>query len=140
MIYDGHAYCIPDLKGDGGFETREEFQRLLQYCMGHHFAPALRAKDRALGDSSALVDLSKPFTLDAVKDANFHAAGHGRFEWEMDGDVYFKQVMPPLITNMLYTADMLVAEMDYAGVDWALLHRCPYLGISNDYIADCCKQ
>ena len=140
MIYDSHAYCIPDQKGDGGFETRGEFQRLLQYCMAHHFAPALRAKDRALGDSSALVDLSKPFSLNAVKEANFHAAGHGRFEWEMDGDVYFKQVMPPLITDMLYNADMLVAEMDYAQVDWSLLHRCPYLGISNDYIADCCRQ
>ena len=47
MIYDGHAYCIPDLRGDGGFESREEFQRLLQFITAHHFQPAWRVRDRA---------------------------------------------------------------------------------------------
>ena len=41
---------------------------------------------------------------------------------------------------MSYDADRTVAEMDYAGVDWALLHRTPYLGIDNDFFADCCRQ
>ena len=45
-----------------------------------------------------------------------------------------------MITDMSYSADMLVAEMDYAGVDMALLHRTPYLGISNDFIAQCCRE
>ena len=140
MIYDGHAYCIPDQKGDGGFEDRNEFQRLLQFNMGHHFQPAWRARDRTLADSSGLVDLSRPLEVEAVKEANFRPTAHGRFEWEVDGERYFKNVMPPLVTDMTYAADMAVAEMDYAGVDWALLHRTPYLGISNDWIADCCKQ
>ncbi len=140
MIYDGHAYCIPDQKGDGGFPDRKEFHRLLQFSMAHHFQPAWRARDRAPADSSGLADLSRPFDLNAVKDANFRPTAHGRFEWEVDGETYFKQVMPPLVTDMTYTADMLVAEMDYSGVDWSLLHRTPYLGISNDFIADCCKQ
>ena len=30
--------------------------------------------------------------------------------------------------------------MDYAGVDWALLHRTPYLGIGNDFIADSARR
>ena len=30
--------------------------------------------------------------------------------------------------------------MDYAGVDMALLHRTPYLGIGNDFIAHCCLR
>ena len=30
--------------------------------------------------------------------------------------------------------------MDYAGVDMALLHRTPYLGIGNDFIAECCSK
>ena len=140
MIYDGHAYCIPDQKGDGGFEDRNEFQRLLQFNMGHHFQPTWRTRDRTLADSSELVDLSRPLDVEAVKEANFRPAAHGRFEWEVDGERYFKNVMPPLVTDMIYTAGMAVAEMDYAGVDWALLHRTPYLGISNDWIADCCRQ
>ena len=41
---------------------------------------------------------------------------------------------------MSYPADRLVAEMDYAGVDMALLHRTPYLGISNEFIANCVRS
>ena len=140
MIYDGHVYCIPDQTGDGGFESREEFQRLLQFITAHHFQPVWRARDRAPGDSHALADLSRPFDLHAVKPARFRAAAHGRLEWESEGEVYCKQVMPPLVTGMAYSADMSVAEMDYAGVDLGLLHRTPYLGISNDFIAECCRQ
>ena len=140
MIYDGHAYCIPDLSGDGGFEHREEFQRLLQFITAHHFQPAWRVRDRAPGDAHALTDLSRPFDLDAVKPARFRATAHGRLEWESEGEVYCKQMLPPLMTGMAYSADMTVAEMDYAGVDRALLHRTPYLGIGNDFIAQCCRQ
>ena len=140
MIYDGHAYCIPDLKGDGGFESREEFQRLLQFITAHHFQPTWRTRDRSPGANATLADLSRPFDLDSVKPARFRAAAHGRLEWEAEGEVFCKQMFPPLITDMSYDADRTVAEMDYAGVDWALLHRTPYLGIGNDYIADCCRQ
>ena len=139
MIYDGHAYCIQDQNGDGGFEHRNEFQRLLQFQMAHHFQPAWRTHDRTLGDSNALADFSRPFDVTAVKEAGFRAVQHGRYEWQDNGEAHYKQVMPPMITDMTYSADMLVAEMDYAGVDRALLHRTPYLGISNDFIADCCR-
>ena len=28
MIYDGHAYCFPDQRGDGGFQDPAQFQDL----------------------------------------------------------------------------------------------------------------
>lgn len=139
MIYDGHAYCIQDQNGDGGFEDRAEFQRLLQFQMAHHFQPALRARDGVVGDSDALADFSRPFDVTAVKEADFRAVRHGRYEWQSDGEAFYKQVMPPMITDMSYSAEKLVVEMDYAGVDMALLHRTAYLGISNDFIAECCR-
>ena len=33
--------------------------------------------------------------------------------------------MPPSVTDMDYSAESLVAEMDYAGVDMAMIHRTP---------------
>ena len=48
--------------------------------------------------------------------------------------------MPPSVTNMSYTAADLVAEMDYAGVDMALLHRTPYLGLGNKFTYDCVQS
>ena len=136
MIYDGHAYIFPDMKGDGGFDDRDEFQRHLQLAIATHFMPVWRRRDRAVGDNSGLLDGSMPRGFAALKEADFRATEFGRFEWAVDGEDYFKQYMPPSVVDMKFTADDLIAEMDYAEVDWALLHRTPYLGIGNDLVAD----
>jgi predicted TIM-barrel fold metal-dependent hydrolase len=41
---------------------------------------------------------------------------------------------------MAYPAERLIAEMDYANIPGALLHRTPYLGIGNSFIAECVRQ
>ena len=140
MIFDGHAYCFPSLRGTGGFSTAEEFRRHLQQAMAAHFQPALRARDRVEGNSEGLIDLSNWPSLDALKESDFHASGNGRFEWTVNGERYFKQYLPPSNVDMSYPPESLVAEMDYAGVEKALLHRTPYLGIGNDFIADCVRR
>ena len=136
MIYDGHAYIFPDMKGDGGFDDRDEFQRHLQLAIATHFMPVWRTRDRAEADNSGLLDPTMPRGFGALKEADFRATQFGRFEWTVDGEDYFKQYMPPSVVDMEFTADDLIAEMDYAEVDWALLHRTPYLGIGNDLVAD----
>jgi predicted TIM-barrel fold metal-dependent hydrolase len=140
MIFDGHAYCFPSMSGSGGFTEPETFRRHLQQAMATHFQPAWRVRDRAQADASGLIDMSNWTSLDALKDASFRAAKNGRFEWTVEGEDLFKQYFPPSVADMAYPADRLVAEMDYAGVDRALLHRTPYLGIGNDFIADCVRQ
>ncbi len=140
VIYDGHAYCFPDQRGDGGFDHPEKFRRHLQLGMAGHFQPAWRVRDRAPADSEGLIDTSGGPTFGALKRADFRAAGHGRFEWTVDGVDYAKQVIPPSVVDMSYSAADLLAEMDYAGVDMALLNRTPYLGISNEFIADYVAQ
>ena len=123
MIYDGHAYCFPDLRGDGGFDDRDEFLKHLQLGIASHFQPVWRSRDRLPGDNSGLIDTRSERSFESLKDAQFRASSHGRFEWTMDGDDYVKQYTPPSLRDMTYYADDLVAEMDYAGVDIALLHR-----------------
>ena len=140
MIYDGHAYCFPDQRGDGGFSDPQEFRRHLQLGMAGHFQPAWRVQDRVPADSSGLYDVGQGLVFEAIREADFRPAGYGRFEWTVDGVDYAKQVMPPSVSDMSYSAESLVAEMDYAGVDTALLHRTPYLGISNEFIAACVRQ
>ena len=140
MIYDGHAYCFPDLRGSAGFDDADQFRKHLQLGIARHFQPVWRSRDRQPADSSGAADPAGGWDFASLKDAQFRAAGHGRFEWTVDGEDYVKQYMPPSVTDMAYSAESLVAEMDYAGVDMALLHRTPYLGIGNDFIADCCRR
>ena len=140
MIYDGHAYCFPDLRGDGGFERREDFQKHLQLGIGQHFQPVWKKKDRIVADNNGLIDPEKGWSFEALKPADFRASSSGRFEWTVDGEDYVKQYMPPSLVDMYYPPERLIAEMDYAGVDRALLHRTPYLGIGNDFIANCVRS
>ena len=137
MIYDSHAYCFPDLRGDGGFSDPAQFHKHVQLGIGQHFQPVWRKRDRVRSDESGLLDIQKGWDFDALKDANFKPTSYGRFEWTVNEEAYVKQYMPPSVVNMSYGAENLIAEMDYANVDRALLHRTPYMGISNDFIAEC---
>ena len=47
MIYDGHAYIFPNMRGDGGFDDQREFQQHLQLAIATHFMPVWRTRDRA---------------------------------------------------------------------------------------------
>ena len=136
MIYDGHAYIFPDVRGDGGFSKRAEYQQHLQLAIASHFQGVFRKQDRKTADNSGLIDSSKPRGFEALKDANFQATEFGRFEWESNGEEYVKQYMPPSVVDMTFTAHDLVAEMDYAQVERALIHRTPYLGIDEEFIAN----
>ena len=140
MIYDGHVYVVPDQRGRMGYETRKEFMGHLQWGMAVNFQPAWRASDGAPGDSSGMYDPSAGPRFDALKECNFRPAGYGRYEWEVDGETYVRQVMPP--TNIIngYTAEQLVAEMDHADVEWGMVHRSTYLAIGNEWVADCVRR
>lgn len=140
MIYDGHAYCFSDLRGSAGYDSPEEHRRILQLGIGMHFLPARDAATRALIPGRNPIDLSQGVRTPALRDVGFRAAEHGRFIWQEDEVEHLKQVMPPSLRDMTYDAADLVAEMDHAGVDRAMLHRSPYLGIANEYIADCVRQ
>lgn len=140
MIYDGHVYCIPDQRGRMGYQTRKEFMEYLQFGMAVNFQPAWRAKDGARADSSGIYDPSLGWGKAALKENGFRPAGYGRYEWTVDGEDYVRQVMPPTNIVNRFTAEQLVAEMDHAGVDWGMIHRAGYLGIGNEWVADCVRR
>ena len=140
MIFDGHAYCFPSLRGSAGFSDPNQLRRRLQLAISGNHQPVWRVRDGAIGDNEALIDSANSSELSGVKNSDFHAAENGRFEWTVNGETYTKQYLPPQINDMSYPPDRWVAEMDYAGVEKALLHRTPYLGIGNDFIASCVKR
>ena len=141
IIYDAHAYCFPDPGACGGFEDPEEFRRHLQLFMAHaRQQPVWRKKDRSPADISGLADPTRPWDFEGLNDAQFRTGPHGLVEWTVDGEDYVKQALPPWTVDFSYPPNALVAEMDYAGVDRALLHRTPYMSISNEYIADCVRR
>lgn len=140
MIFDGHAYCFPDVRGDLGFPSADAQRIHVQKAIANHHVQPWRARDHAPGSTAPLLDLEKWPGDDAARAVNFRPTRYGRYEWAVDGEDWVKQYFPPSITDMAYPAQSLIAEMDYANVSGALLHRNPYLGIGNGFIADCVRQ
>ena len=138
MIIDGHAYCFPPLGEANGFPTAQEHLRYLQREMADHHQPVWRLRDRALGDNKMLAD-PQDDTLRGLKEVDFRAGGYGRFVWTVEGEEYAKQYLPPYLTDLSHSPEMLVAQMDYVGISRAVLHAHPIMGFLNDYLADCVR-
>ena len=139
MIIDAHAYCFPALEGANGFSSAANHLRYLQREMADHHQPVWRLRDRASGDNRTLADPSDR-TLEGLHEVGFRSGGHGRFVWNVDGVEYAKQYLPPYLTDLCHPPEMLVAQMDYVGIDRAVLHADPVMGMLNDYLADCVRR
>ena len=137
MTIDGHAYCFPRVGQPSEYPSVENPVRHLQREMGIHHQAAWRVRDRAPADDRGIIE-DDWSTLDSLKDAEFRAAGFGRFEWTVEGETYAKQYQPPSVVDMGYPPEHLVAEMDYADVQWALLHK--FAGTTNEYMAECVQR
>ena len=47
MIYSGHGYCLPNQRGDGGFQDRVQFCRYIRLSIAHHLQRTRRSRDLA---------------------------------------------------------------------------------------------
>ena len=87
-----------------------------------------------------MADMSRPWDFDALKEAGFRTGDHGLVEWSVAGERYVKQALPPWTVDFSYPPESLVAEMDYADIERALIHRTPYMTDSNTWIGACVRR
>ncbi|MDP6506451.1 MAG: amidohydrolase family protein, partial [Planctomycetota bacterium] len=120
-----------------GFTSTEEHLIWIQGSQAGHHQPAWRVRDRAPASSLPLAP-EKPEEWDRLPDVNFRIdKERGRVVWSVDGEDYTKQFYPPNLRNLEFTPHSLIAEMDYAGVDMALIHTNPMLGRDSAFLAEC---
>ncbi len=137
MIIDSHAYCFPPGDTKAGYADAREHLRWMQAEHAVHHQPAWRVRDRAPASSEAIAPAS-PGDWSTLPDVDFRVDRiHGRVVWTIDGEDCTKQFYPPHLRNLEYTPDGLIAEMDYAGVDAALLHTNPMLNRDSAFQAEC---
>ena len=75
-------------------------------------------------------------TCPVYPDLNFRVNHpRGRVVWDWEGDEYTKHFYPPNLRHCEFTPFSLTGEMDYAGVDLALLHTNPMLGRDSALLA-----
>ena len=139
MIIDAHAYCFPPLGEATGFADSAAHLKYLQREMADHHQPVFCLDDGSLGDNSMLSE-PNDLTLRGLHEVNFRSGGYGKFIWTSDGKTYAKQYLPPYLVDLSHSAAMMVAQMDHVGVDRALLHVNPIMGLINDFTAQCVRD
>ena len=131
MIIDGHMYCFPRFDSRAGYTDVGPKMRAVQRELGGHHQPVWRVRDRAPADNSTLID---PAT-DELRDVEW-GRDLGRLVWSVDGETYTKQYLPPMLHDLEAPPELMIAEMDYAGIDMGIIHTSGHLGLINGYLRD----
>jgi len=134
-IVDSHAHVFPYLGGSSGYASVEEHLLACQRAMHNHLAqPVRRAQDGEEVHESTLWAPDDP-SLAGRYEVGFRAGEFGRFEWSRNGVEYYIQYMPTGLEDMTAPPDLLLAMMDCAGVDGAVLQCGRVYGRLNAYYA-----
>lgn len=140
MVVDSHVYCFEPGDDPAGYANSEEHLKWIQEAQGGHHQPAWRIRDRAPASSEGLFPEDYA-TWSNMPDVQFRIDHEkGRVVWTIEGEDYTKQFYPPNLRNLEFTPHSIIAEMDYAGVDMAMIHTNPMLTRDCAFLADCVRQ
>ena len=136
MIVDSHVYTFLPADDPRGYSSVEEHMARVQASNARHHQPALRLSDRA-PSSSMVLNPEGAYDLDGLPDLDFRLDREaGRVVWTVDGEDHTKHYYPPNLRNLEFTPHSLIGEMDYAGVDVALVHTDAMLVRDSGYLAE----
>ncbi|HVA87527.1 MAG TPA: amidohydrolase family protein [Candidatus Saccharimonadales bacterium] len=138
MIVDSHIYCFRAPDAPAGHPTAADHMKLWQWGYALHHQPAYRTRDREPADSQLLLDPAPDDPLRLATNRNFRVDRvTNRLIWTVDGEDCTKQYLPPNVIE--FRAGSAIAEMDYAGIDWALMHVDAALEKDVEYLASCVR-
>lgn len=136
-IVDCHAHIFPPLAGASGFTSAELHLRFQQRAMHlHGNQPVRRLRDHAIVTDRHLWDANNPSEGGRATNVDFKVGRCGRYEWQKDGERYYVQFLPPSMVDMAAPPEFMLTEMDYAGVETAILQNDHIYGNLAEYFAE----
>ena len=139
MIVDSHAHAFPPLGGPSGFSSRRRHALFTQHLMAFHPQPERRLDDSSITGAQTLY-YGEGVTLEGLPDVDFRSGGYGRLAWTAGGTDYYKQYLPPTLTRLSAPPELMVAQMDYVGVDRAVLQTGHIYGRLNRFLAGAVRK
>ncbi|MCL0099633.1 amidohydrolase [Dehalococcoidia bacterium] len=137
MIIDSHVYTFLSMDDPRGYGSGVEHVARVQASHAGHHQPAIRLSDLTRSESSVL-NPENEHDWDRLPDVNFRLDKDvGRVVWTVDEEDYTKHYFPPNLRNLEFSVHSLIGEMDYAGVDVALIHTDPMLVRDSSYLSEC---
>ena len=139
MIIDSHAHAFPPLGGPSGFVSQTRHAMYTQHGMAYHHQPVRRLADHTPVGRQTLCN-GEDVTMGGLADVDFRGGGFGRLAWTADGEECYLQYLPPTLVNLSAPPELMVAQMDYVGVDRAVLQTGHLYGRLNGYLADAVRR
>jgi predicted TIM-barrel fold metal-dependent hydrolase len=136
-IVDCHAHIFPPLGQACGLsdtETHLLFQQRAMHTHGNQ--PVRRLRDHAIIEARDLWDATDASEQGRARHVNFRVGRLGRFEWTVDGEDYYVQFLPPSLQDMHFAPEVMVAQMDYAGIHTTVLQNDHIYGDLSEYFAE----
>lgn len=122
MIVDIHAHIFPYLGGACGYRS-----------VSAHLA-------RMSSLYRPQTPVNKGLETSQLPDVNFRVGKFGRFEWTENGIDYYRQFNPPSLQDQSASSEFMLAQMDHAGVDIAVLQNGSLYGKLNKYFSECVNK
>lgn len=140
VVVDAHAHIFPPLAGACGFAGEAEHRRYLQLYIATHGEPVRRRPDHAIvPEAGAALHDGRLDGVEGLQEANFRVGRYGRFEWDWQGETYYRSFLPPSLQEVVCPPDFLLQAMARAGVDVAVLQNARLYGRLNDDFASAMK-
>jgi predicted TIM-barrel fold metal-dependent hydrolase len=109
MIIDAHAHVFPHHGGASGYKDVKTHllmqQKTIVNYWGRMLTSTLEEKYKALPD----------------EEVNFRVGKYGRYYWNKHGKEVWLQRFPPVMVEAEWPADIMVAFMDFVGVEKSIL-------------------
>ena len=136
VTFDGHVHCFPPLAEDRGIKKRRLAEH--QHHVRFHGQGIRRLSDGVRIPEPLLVGEGDGISY--LPDVDFRIGPFGRLEFTHGGEDYFIQWMPPVLQDMSCSPELMIAQMDYVGVDRAVLQHDRIYGKLDDFLGDCVRR
>ena len=135
MVIDSHTHIFQHWAGGAcGHGTRGVHMNYLRKIGTGPAGKIFRRSDGAEMASSGLFR-NRDFTWKGFVDANFWVGQFGQLNFTLEGEDYYIQYMPVAMKDLDAPPELMIAHMDYAGVDHCVLQAGGAYGGMNDYNA-----
>jgi len=139
-IVDAHAHIFPPLAGACGFPDAAAHLLHQQRAMHvHGNQPYRRASDHALLAGRPLWSAEDASPSGRSLDVGFRVGRCGRFEWRVGEEDQYVQFLPPYMIDLSMPAEVLVGQMDHAGIETAVLQNDHIYGNLAEHFAAAAK-
>ncbi len=118
-----------------GHSSTAEHMRYAQLTLMFHHQPSRRVTDNAAVVEQMLVMPEEP-SIEGLTDVTMRGGEYGKFTWTVDGADFTKQYLPPTLAKLEAPPELMLAQMDYVGVDKAMLQTGHVYGRLNSYLAE----